>query len=205
MKRQYQVMALTGGTVMVLSIFAVPVIAQGMRNSGVVNNRGYGARSMSASSQASQSTTATSSSLSSSESQTLQYMLEEEKLAHDVYVKMYDTWGVSIFNNISKSESKHQSSVASAATYYGVSDTRTSSVGTFTNSDLQKLYDSLIAKGLVSQNDAYEVGKIIEEQDIADLQKAISESSSSYLDTIYTNLLKGSQNHLKAFSSRISS
>ena len=34
-------------------------------------------------------------------------MVEEEKLAHDVYLKLYEKWGISIFSNIAVSEQNH--------------------------------------------------------------------------------------------------
>lgn len=191
------------GALIAVTAMAVPVYAQGMRYNNAPNMRSAGMSKQVTANRYTQSSTASYVTLNSSEASTLQYMLEEEKLAHDIYVKMYEKWGVSIFDNISKSESKHQSQVASAATYYGVADARTNTVGVFTNTDLQKLYDTLLAKGLSSQTNAYEVGKLIEEQDIADLQKAISESNSSYLDGVYGRLLNGSQNHLRAFNSQL--
>lgn len=204
MKRQHQAVLVGTGAIIVLSALAVPAYAQGMRWNSA-RNSGNGTQStLVSSSSAYSATQAASVSLSAAESSTLQYMLEEEKLAHDIYIKMYEKWGVKIFTNISKSESKHQSLVADAATTFDVADTRTSSVGVFTNPDLQNLYNDLLLKGLNSQMDAYEVGRSIEELDIADLQKAIDETESAYLESVYGKLLSGSKNHLKAFSSRLS-
>ena len=45
------------------------------------------------------------------ESASLLYMREEEKLAHDVYVTLYDQWGLRIFSNISQSEQAHTDAV----------------------------------------------------------------------------------------------
>jgi hypothetical protein len=41
------------------------------------------------------------------EAASLQFMREEEKLAHDVYVTLYEQWGLRVFNNISRSEQQH--------------------------------------------------------------------------------------------------
>ena len=41
----------------------------------------------------------------------LLYLIEEEKLAHDVYTKMYELYGVRVFGNILSSEQAHQSRV----------------------------------------------------------------------------------------------
>jgi hypothetical protein len=44
---------------------------------------------------------------------------------------------------------------------------------------------------------------VIEETDIEDLNQAIATSRLSNIDTVYTNLLNGSYNHLRAFASNI--
>ena len=40
--------------------------------------------------------------VSPAEAASLQFMREEEKLAHDVYVTLYEQWGLRVFNNISR-------------------------------------------------------------------------------------------------------
>ena len=49
--------------------------------------------------------------LNQAELASLAFMREEEKLARDVYTNLYAKWGVSIFNNISKSEQTHMDAV----------------------------------------------------------------------------------------------
>ena len=89
--------------------------------------------------------------LSAAESDALQYMREEEKLAHDVYVTLYDLWGLRVFSNIAASEQQHTSAVATLLSRYAVSDPAAgNAVGEFTDPALQKLYDELIAQGSTS-------------------------------------------------------
>ena len=45
--------------------------------------------------------------LSATEVVGLNYLREEEKLAHDVYRKLYVKWGLRIFGNIAQSEQRH--------------------------------------------------------------------------------------------------
>ena len=93
-------------------------------------------------------TTATSV-ISPAEADALQFMREEEKLAHDVYVTLYNLWGLRVFSNIAASEQQHTSAVATLLSRYGVSDpTAGNAVGEFTDPALQALYDKLIAEGL---------------------------------------------------------
>ena len=47
---------------------------------------------------------AADSNLSESEETALLYMREEEKLAHDLYLTLYEQWGLSLFQNIASSE-----------------------------------------------------------------------------------------------------
>lgn len=135
----------------------------------------------------------------------LLYMREEEKLAGDVYLTLYDKWGLQIFQNIANSEQTHTDAVKSLLDFYGLEDPATgSAVGEFANADLQALYDQLIAQGEQSLGDALKVGAAIEEIDILDLEKSLAEVNSANIRTVYENLLKGSRNHLRAFTSTLS-
>lgn len=135
----------------------------------------------------------------------LSFLIEEEKLAHDVYLKMNEIWGSQVFGNILQSESTHQSQVLSLLETRALSDPRTGTVGAFRNQDLQKLYDSLIAKGRLSAKDAYEVGVAIEEKDIADISNILSNTTDES-DVVATleRLRSGSENHLRAFNRQLS-
>jgi hypothetical protein len=138
--------------------------------------------------------------LSPVEAQGLLFMREEEKLARDVYAVLYRTWGLPIFQNIMQSESQHMAAIKILLDRYGLVDPATPDLpGVFQDSDLQALYDQLVANGTTTQRNALLVGKLIEETDIADLQQHITETTHSDIRTVYANLLKGSENHLKAF------
>ena len=147
--------------------------------------------------------TAAAEAPSQSIDQMLVYLAEEEKLAHDVYAVLGDMWGDQIFTNIQRSEVSHQDQVSSLLTTYGISDPRSSEVGVFTDTELQALYDQLIAQGSQSVTEAYKVGVLIEETDIADLQESIAATSDPVILTTLNRLLGASENHLKAFSRKI--
>ncbi len=142
----------------------------------------------------------TSAPLSTQDQQSLLYMIEEEKLAHDLYIAFYVKWGLSVFKNISTSETNHQKAVSNVLAKYGISDPRSSEQGVFTNPDLQALYNTLLAQGLTSSNNAIAIGIAVEKKDVADLQTAIESSPNSTIDTVYDRLKRGSENHLRAFS-----
>jgi hypothetical protein len=152
-----------------------------------------------------QTVTPLSTDLSQAQTDKLLYLIEEEKLAHDVYVNLYDKYGARVFDNISKSETRHQDALLALLEARNIEDPRSNEVGVFSNPDLQKLYDTLMEKGNKSAQDAYEVGKLIEETDIADIDKDLALFSSDNSDVVTTlqNLRKGSENHLRAFTRQL--
>ncbi|MEY4532914.1 MAG: hypothetical protein RI926_683 [Actinomycetota bacterium] len=133
----------------------------------------------------------------------LLYLIEEEKLAHDVYTVLGETWGGNTFTNILASESTHQEQVLSLLNTYGLSDPRSTEIGVFTNPELQALYDQLIAQGMTSQTEAYKVGVLIEETDIADLTTAISTTTDPVIISTLEKLRSASESHLAAFSKKL--
>lgn len=138
--------------------------------------------------------------LSSTEVETLRFMREEEKLARDVYITLHNQWGLAVFNNISQSEQKHTDRIKALLQTYGVADPVTNdTVGVFQDSRLLGLYTQLVAQGQKSMLDALYVGAFIEETDISDLQGAIAGTTHADIANTYSNLMKGSRNHLRAF------
>jgi len=131
----------------------------------------------------------------------LAFMREEEKLARDVYITLYSSWGQRVFNNISQSEQRHMESVLILLEKYELSDPVLSdSAGLFQNEILSALYDSLIVVGKNSLAEALKVGALIEEIDILDLQNELDTNVDNQdITLVYSNLLRGSYNHLQAY------
>ena len=139
--------------------------------------------------------------LSDAEISGLLLMREEEKLARDVYIYLYDIWGQRIFSNISGSEQTHMDQVALLLEAYELDDPirNESEYGVFNNDVLAGLYRDLTARGEESLEEALAVGKAIEVLDIDDLEKLMSETDEPAILMVYENLLNGSRNHLNAF------
>ena len=147
---------------------------------------------------------AATSPLSADESAGLRFMREEEKLARDVYLTLYQEWGLAIFNNIANSEATHMTAVKMLLDRYGIADPAAgNAVGVFTNQTLQALYNQLIAQGSQSLSAALKVGGAIEEIDILDLKERIASTTHADIKTVYNNLLNGSYNHLRSFVSTL--
>ncbi|MGE0321052.1 MAG: DUF2202 domain-containing protein [Polyangiaceae bacterium] len=142
--------------------------------------------------------------LSATEQQALLFTREEEKLARDVYDALAD--GRPIFDNISASEQRHFDAIGNLLDTYGLEDpTSGLAPGEFSNPDLQKLYNDLVAQGSASSDAALEVGCLIEELDIRDLDQALSSTTHSDIQGVYENLQRGSRNHLRAFYGNLTS
>lgn len=139
--------------------------------------------------------------LSAAETADLQFMREEEKLAHDVYVALHAKWGTQVFLNISQSEATHTASIKTLLDRYGIADPVVGKkVGEFADPKLAALYQQLLKDGSTSQAAALKVGQAIEELDIKDLDERIARTSNADIKAVYANLRRGSENHLRAFT-----
>lgn len=148
-------------------------------------------------------TTNTATTLTQEQIDDLVFMYQEEKVARDVYTKLYELWGQNVFKNIIDAEKNHMNSVKGLLLAYNIPlpivDTN---IGEFPLVELQKMYDDLLAKGKLSSKDALEVGVMVEEKDIEDLllkMKNIPDDVSK----VYGSLLNGSYNHLDAFNKNL--
>ena len=143
---------------------------------------------------------AVAATLTATEASDLTFQREEEKLARDVYLTLYDTWRAQIFSNIAnRAEQRHTDIMKKFLDKYGLPDPALPDIGAFTNKDLHEKYGQLITRGTKSYVEALYVGAYIEELDMVDLQHAIDHTKRLDLRTAYQNLMDGSKNHLRAF------
>ena len=138
--------------------------------------------------------------LTEQQKEDLIFMYQEEKVARDVYKTLGDTWGLRLFYNIQNSEQQHMDAIKLLLEKYSlpvpvVEDT----VGVFENEELQSLYDQLIEQGKASLEDALNVGVLVEETDIADLETRMTDVPDD-IKAVYETLSKASYSHLNAFS-----
>lgn len=113
------------------------------------------------------------SDLSATEVESLYYMREEEKLARDVCLALYDIWKNDIFSNIAAS--------------------------VFTNPKFKLIYDSYLALGSQSRLSAITVGVTIEELDIMEIARWLQDVQRTDIRDVYASLMCGSRNHLRSY------
>ena len=153
--------------------------------------------------------------LTNDQTYSLAYMWHEEKLAYDIYMGLNKIHPVKQFENIAtKSEIKHIALVQSLVAWYDVNITNLADytvnysstelaampTGKFAVPEIQSLYDILYTKGIISKQEALEVGCMVEVVDVNDLDKFIIDSAGNeaLIDTF--NILRdGSYNHYWAF------
>jgi len=139
-------------------------------------------------------------SLDAAETAGLRQMLQEEKLARDVYLAMDYFWSLPIFGNIARSEQEHMDLVRLLYTRYNLKDPLPSDqVGVYADPMFTQLFTILVIVGSQSIHNALWIGTAIEDLDIDDLMKLINKTDNSDIKMIYHNLCKGSRNHLRAY------
>ncbi len=141
--------------------------------------------------------------LTVTELEMMHYMMEEEKLAYDVYITLFDLWGTPIFDAISKSEITHITAVNLLLAKYNITNTASSVVGVYNIEHIQDLYDGLVVKGSLSLVDALTVGAIIEDVDIYDLEDYLEKTANADIISVFDFLNCGSRNHLRGFMGQL--
>lgn len=132
------------------------------------------------------------------EKDALLFMMEEERLARDVYNYLFDKWDLNQFQNIAKSEQSHMDAVEDLLKQYDLPYIILES-GTFQNEDLQEAYYSLVTQGEENIIGALSSGATIEDLDIFDLENWMEKIENSAILDVFSKLQCGSRNHLRAF------
>ncbi|MCF6190786.1 MAG: DUF2202 domain-containing protein [Cocleimonas sp.] len=149
------------------------------------------------------------SALNAAEVEGLLFMREEEELARDLYLNIYEAKEsrLNTFKNISdNAETKHAEAILTLLNNYGIDDPSTGRRDTYKDQDLQDLYDDLMNNAVGSDDvAALRVGAYVEETDIRDINTHKLHVSAEHQDIIatYDRLLCGSRNHLRAFAGQI--
>lgn len=131
----------------------------------------------------------------------LLFMIEEEKLAGDLYEAFYEQTGLRVFGRIASAEDRHMDALVTQAELAGldIDGILALPAGEYINPELQTLYDDLLGAGSVSADAALAVGQQVEQADIADLGEAMVAVIGTPLETVYSRLETGSAHHLAAF------
>lgn len=185
----------------VLSVFLFGCSSSSDATSPILDVDEIGSTSINSEQLETQLSTIPAGEISADEEAGLTYMREEEKLAHDVYIVLFNQQDQKIFQNIANSETTHTEAIKTLIERYHLTDpVGNNPEGVFTDITLQSLYDTLVAQGSASLIDALLVGAAIEELDIIDIEtRQLDVIDNDDIILVYDNLIKGSRNHLRAF------
>lgn len=141
-----------------------------------------------------------SGTLTETQKSSLAYMAEEEKLAHDVYTRLAERYPTAtVFTRIAASEQQHLDAVRTLLSRYGIADpTAGKAIGQFASADIASLYGDLLDSA-TTLTAAYDAGVAIEQDDIAELDKAGVGVTAPDVLRVYSNLRTASERHLAAF------
>lgn len=136
--------------------------------------------------------------------QDVTFLREEEKLARDVYITLYNKWKLPIFDNISKAEQRHMDRMGSLLESYKLPDPiKNDKVGVFKNKKLATLYRKLVARASKSEVSALQVGATIEDLDLRDILAMKARTTNTKALEAFEVLECGSRNHLRAFTRQL--
>jgi hypothetical protein len=130
--------------------------------------------------------------------------VEEEKLAHDLYLALADHYAGTVtagrFERIAASETAHRTAVQTLLATYGLDDPSAGAAsGEFTDPELQAMYDTLLAQGSTSVDEALAVGRAVESDDIDLLERTAAQVEADDVRAALTTQLAASRHHLAAF------
>lgn len=112
----------------------------------------------------------------------LQFTLEEERMARDLYTALGEKWGTRPFLNIAPAEQRHIDAVVDELDGLGLpSDSKDGEPGVFSIGEIQDLYDGWLERGLTSESEALAVGAELERRDIADLEGFVARTDDPAL------------------------
>ncbi|NYT00852.1 MAG: DUF2202 domain-containing protein [Methanocellales archaeon] len=126
---------------------------------------------------------------------------EEEKMARDLYLDLYDKEKLTIFLKVANSEQNHMDSIKILIDRYSLQDPVQEERGLFTNQTIQALYDQQTEIGKRSLEDALGAGATVEEVSILHLEEHIGHTDREDIIVAYEGLLTGSQKHMRSFVS----
>lgn len=142
--------------------------------------------------------------ISDEEREGLVYLREEERLARDVLLSLYQKWQLELFAQVSQSEQTHTDTVRLLLEKYSIEEP--APVGTassFENPDLGRLYTESVSAGQASVEAALTVAAFIEEVSITHIDARLQDTDNDDIKLAYENMMRGSRNHLRLFVSQL--
>ncbi|MBK9488308.1 MAG: DUF2202 domain-containing protein [Haliscomenobacter sp.] len=130
------------------------------------------------------------------------YLIEQEKVAHDLYRVLDTMWVTDVFNRVSNEELQHMAKLSAVACEFMIdvpAHFNEYPEGQFVDGKLRRLYTDLLVAANFSLEEAYRACANLEERKILDLKAALREPNFEIETLTYKALLIGAEDNLKLF------
>lgn len=128
-------------------------------------------------------------------------MRQEMKLARDVYLAMYNRWQNPAFLNSANATQAHMDAMKVLLDKYGVADPVVDNTpGVFTDPRYTQLYQTMVANGMTSQENAWQVGATMEEMNIYNLNGMMAMTDNDDMQAVYQYMNTNSRSHMRAYA-----
>ncbi|MCR3884649.1 DUF2202 domain-containing protein [Methanotrichaceae archaeon M04Ac] len=135
--------------------------------------------------------------LSVAELDGMAFILEEERMARDLYMEFYKMTRLPVFLNVAGSEKIHIASILTLMNRRGIPAPQ-EDPGVYADEALQRMYEDLLA-GADSPEAALRAAAQVEEASVHDLSMEIEGTLEPDLMSVYGGLMVGSEKHLRTF------
>ncbi len=126
----------------------------------------------------------------------VEHMIEEERLAVELYQMLAKVWDQPIFKEILAEEKVHLVRVQRLGKKYHVEESQRE-YGEYLDQNLQNLFNGFRIRANASEKEALLVAAEFEERDIVDLQKYFNTTDNADLIITYEFLLEEAKDHLR--------
>lgn len=130
-------------------------------------------------------------------------IVEQKKLAHDVFITLSEHWQKRHLKLLVRVESLHLRAIKRRLKNHDLNSILGNSTGIFNSSKLQKLYWELVNRGQNSVLDAFHVSAFLKEMDIVNLQSVIDASKNTRITNFSQRLMNNSKKHLRILIKQI--
>lgn len=142
--------------------------------------------------------------ISAEESKQVIQILEQRKMARDLYYKLYKTWHSDTFKRLSDSEQIYLNSLKKLTTKLNIIDpTIDDTKGVFSSDYITKLYIDFSKIGLSSDYEAFRIAATVQDLMINDINQLLNSSSDKSIIDAMNNTKQGSISHLRACNREI--
>jgi len=138
--------------------------------------------------------------VSPEERQGLIQMRQEIKLVRDVSLALYNRWQLPVFLNNANAWQAQMDNTKALMDKYHIADPMVDNTpGIFADPHYMELYNTMVAKGMTSLENAFSAGANMEDRVIYTMNNMMALTDNADMMVVYQYMMAGSQGHMKTF------